>query len=109
MSHSLSVCVSAGSKVKIQPAGPILFSVVPLRNVNSHSLLGHSPRLVPPDGRSLNQLGPMQRYPVHFLNVKFILGSVAAIFPASIPQGAQGSQALWRSQQTADRKKQTDT
>ena len=36
------------------------------------------------------------------------LGSVAAIFPAAIPQGTQGSHTLWRSQQTVDRKKQDD-
>lgn len=33
--------------------------------------------------------------------------SVASIFPAAVPQGAQGSQALWRSQQTTARKNKT--
>lgn len=32
-------------------------------------------------------------------------GLVAAIFPAPVSQGAQCSQALWRSQQTADSEK----
>lgn len=54
----------------------------------------------------------MQRSPVVFLECQVFLffggegGLVTAIFPAPVSQGAQCSQALWRSQQTADSKEQ---
>lgn len=72
-----------------------------------NTLLGKDPRLGLPESKVLNQLGPTQRYPVHLLNISFffILGSVAAIFPAAVSQGAQSSQAPWRRQQTVDRRK----
>ncbi len=107
------MCPPVFQQVKVQPAGPTLpihcfvlqQGLVPFRNINSHSLLGRRPRLGPPDSKILNQLGPVQRYPVHLFNVVFLGGSVAAVFPAAISQGAQSGQALWRSQQTVEREK----
>lgn len=70
--HSVS-----GSKIKIQPAGPILFSVSTLSFREEQCLLKiltvtlswvTAQDWVPPDCQSLNQLGPRQRYPVHLLD-----------------------------------------
>lgn len=70
MTCRVSVCVSANTKVEIQPAGPVRFSLTvsffqsTFGNVNSHFLKGHSRRLGPPDSSTLNQSVSTQRSPV---------------------------------------------
>lgn len=115
--HSVSVCVSAGSYVKIQPAGPVRFSVSNLsfgeEQCPLKMLTVTLSWVTAQDWALLTETFEISQVPCSVTLcpswTSVYLGSVAAIFPAAIPQGSQGSQALWRSHQTVDRKKQHNT
>lgn len=105
----LFVCRSV--KVKIQPAGPVANPslLCPSSKSSAYMLTVTLTGSQPESIDLLTETFEVGWFPCSVTlctsQISAYLASVAAIFPAAVPQGTQSSQALWRSKQTAERKK----